>query len=1107
MFKKLFSLLFCIGVATSCFAQVQDIHYTILHSSAEGVTIRVDFPTYEAIPVEVDGSTMYRLNLKNCYPLLEAGAPELLQTAISLIVPENSQPSAKIIDAEYSIVSDFELAPSKGKLYRNINPATVAYTKGDVYAENRMFLDDQVNLGEIYQLHDYQGVAVKLFPFAYNPIKKELKAYSSITLKVNFNGNSSFKRLSSVTKTFNDIYADHFLNYATAKSTPLEEDGDILILAPQAFCNVMQPYADWKTKNGYNTEIVSLANVGSTSSAIKTYISNYYNNHNLVYVLLVGDNNQFPTISVGGNVSDNYYGEIVGNDKYPDVIIGKISAETPDQAALQVSKFIQYEQAPAETSHFPVFCGIGSSEGPGDNSEYDYAHIRNIGNKLQAYTYTSGYEIFDGSRGGLDANGDATAAQVTAAVNAGTGIINYTGHGDYNMWYTSYFLNTNVNNLSNYDKLPFIISVACLNGDYSGQTCFAEAWLRASKNGRPTGAVGTLMATISQPWNSPMCAQDRMIEILTGTSAVAQKRTFGGITFNGIIKMLDTYNDYEVSRTWILFGDPAMMVRTAIPQQLTVNYEPELRVGTSSTSFSSTVENAKIVLTKGDQIVAKGFISNGSCTLNLPDNLLPTDSLHLLACAPNYLPMEATIVIIPNAGPYVVCQNLTLHDNRNNDGLADYGETLTIDATFKNVGVENAHNTQVVLTTDDPYLTISNNALVVNSLEADNSSTFNTAFTINVSPDAPAFHNAVVNFQITTEGEESHNSIKNILLHAPLFKCNEITVDDASQGNGNQKIDLHETALLKVIVTNDGNSAAAAGTAYISNPDGNLVLYRYPQEIPALAVGESHTLKFRAAARTNEPSTAQIHIVFVTDQGYSYSQDLNIKVGSVVEDWESGDFTAYNWTNNSTSPWKITTQNPYEGTYAARSGSIGNSSNSTLSISYTNTADDTLSFYYYVSSEQGYDFLKFFVDNSVVESWSGNIGWTRFSMIIPAGTHTYKWQYAKDSYMSGGSDMAMIDNISFPCLSKTTGINDFSTEDIVAYPNPTTDYIQIIMPEIENLSNIQLQLFDLSGRLLQQERPSSSNTTLSLNNLAQGIYILKVTDNQNILKTIKIVKQ
>lgn len=1093
--------------ATLCYAQGEDIRYTLLQSSAEGVTVKVDFPSYETIPVDVNGTTMYRLKMQHGYPLLEAGAPELLQTAISLIVPENSQPTAKIIDAQYTIVNNFELAPSKGKLYRNINPATVAYTKGDVYAENRMLLDDQVNLGEIYQLHDYQGVAVHLFPFAYNPAQKELKTYTSLTFKVDFNSNGSFKRLSSVTKTFNDIYADHFLNYATAKSTPLEEDGDILIIAPQAFLDVMKPYADWKIKNGYNTEIVSLSEVGNTSSAVRTYIANYYNSHDLVYVLLVGDNNQFPTISVGGNVSDNYYGEIVGNDKYPDVIIGKISAETPDQAALQVSKFIQYEQAPAETSHFPVFCGIGSSEGPGDNSEYDYAHIRNIGNKLQAYTYTSGYEIFDGSRGGLDANGDATAAQVTAAVNAGTGIINYTGHGDYDLWYTSYFLNTNVNNLSNYDKLPFIISVACLNGDYSGQTCFAEAWLRASKNGRPTGAVGTLMATISQPWNSPMCAQDRMIEILTGTSAVAQKRTFGGIAFNGIIKMLDTYNDYEVARTWILFGDPAMMVRTAIPQQLAVDHETELRVGVTSTSFTSTTENAKIVLTKDGSIVAKGYIANGSCTLNLPNDLEPTDTLHLLACAPNYLPIEADIIIIPNAGPYVVCQNLTLHDNRNNDGLADYGETLTIDATLKNVGIENAHNTRIVLTTDDPYLTVSNGVLVVNDLNADNSNTYNTAFIVKVSNNAPAFHNAVVNFQITTEGEEAHTSTKSILLHAPLFKCSEIAVDDATQGNGNQQIDLHETALLKVVVTNDGNSASAAGTAYISNPDGNLVLYRYPQEIPALAVGESHTLQFRAAARANEPTTAQIHTVFVTTNGFSYTQDINVKVGFVMEDWESGDFTAFNWNNTSSSPWTITTQTPYEGTYAARSGSIGNSSNSSIYVSYTNTADDTLSFYYKVSSEEGYDFLKFFIDNSVVEKWSGNIGWTKYSVNVPAGTHTYKWQYIKDSYMSSGSDMAMIDNISFPCMSKTTGIEDFFTDDVVVYPNPTTDNVQILLPEMENLNDIQLQLFDLSGRLLQQETVTSTSTTLSLSNFAQGIYILKLTDKHNILKTIKIVKQ
>lgn len=83
MFRKLSSLLFVMLFATLCYAQGEDIRYTLLQSSAEGVTVKVDFPSYEAIPVDVNGSTMYRLKMQHGYPLLEAGAPELLQTAIS----------------------------------------------------------------------------------------------------------------------------------------------------------------------------------------------------------------------------------------------------------------------------------------------------------------------------------------------------------------------------------------------------------------------------------------------------------------------------------------------------------------------------------------------------------------------------------------------------------------------------------------------------------------------------------------------------------------------------------------------------------------------------------------------------------------------------------------------------------------------------------------------------------------------------------------------------------------------------------------------------------------------------------------------------------------
>ena len=50
----------------------------------------------------------------------------------------------------------------------------------------------------------------------------------------------------------------------------------------------------------------------------------------------------------------------------------------------------------------------------------------------------------------------------------------------------------------------FIISVACVNGNFVNSTCFAEAWLRAEDNDEPTGAIATLMSTINQSWNPPM---------------------------------------------------------------------------------------------------------------------------------------------------------------------------------------------------------------------------------------------------------------------------------------------------------------------------------------------------------------------------------------------------------------------------------------------------------------------------------------------------------------------------------------------------------------------------------------------------------------------------
>ena len=1102
--KALFFLFLCL-VLTTFSGLAQTIRYTLLENTSDGALVRVEFPIYKTTAVDVNGVEMRKLVMPQAYPLLEVGAPELLQTAFSLIVPDNCNPTAEVVSSDFTTVSHFELAPSKGKLYRNVNPAEVAYVKGSSYFEDRFQKDNVVTVGETYRLRDYSGVALHLYPFAYNPVRKQLKVFSSITVRVRYNSRQTVSNPAKIARCYDDIYANHFLNYGAVKSTPLQEDGDMLILAPDNFCASLEPYANWKRHNGYAAEIVPLSVAGSTSSAIKNYILNYYNSHNLVYVILVGDNQQFPTISAGGNVSDNYYGELVGNDKYPDVIIGKISAENINQVTVQVEKFIQYEREPQEGSHFPVFLGISSDQGPGDNNEYDYDHIRNIDNVLMNHTYTSGYEMFEGTHGGLDASGNPTASMVSQALNSGVGIINYCGHGAETYWVSSNFGVSNINALTNYNKLPFIISVACVNGDYSGRTCFAEAWLRANKNGQPTGAVGALMSTINQPWNSPMCAQDRMIELLTGENNTTMKRTYGGIVFNGFIKMLDTYNDYEVTRTWVLFGDPSLLVRTDVPQTLNVNYIDKIRLGMTSVDFSSPVD-ARVTLCRGSEILATGNISSGTLTLQLPTDLNVTDTIEVLATAPNYIPFVGILEVVPNEGPFLICQEMMVNDEGNQNGDADYGETANLSVVMRNVGTQDAHNAQVHISTTDPYLTVVDGNLSIPSVTTAASETFQNAFKVRVAQDVPAFHSAQIVMRVII-GNDTTRLSYGLMLHAPLFELGDIVVDDASMGNGNGKLDLGEIAFITVKVTNAGNGVSKAGIAHILNPDATLTLYRFPQEMPALAVNDNHTLRFKVRSNASNPVSSLIRIKFNSEDGYTQTREFMLKVGSVQEDFESGDFSAYNWSVGGSNSWTITTQDPYEGHYAARSANIGNNASSTLSIQRTHQVADTLSFYYKVSSEVDYDILSFYIDNQEIGQWSGEVNWTRFSMLVPAGTHTYRWRYKKDAYVSSGQDMAMIDAIDFPCMTGTVGIEEIARPDLSVSPNPTTGVVTLQLPEELATEGVQCQIFDLTGRLLGSQPVTSVATILSLEAYPAGFYILKVTDNQSVLNTVKIIKQ
>ena len=138
----------------------------------------------------------------------------------------------------------------------------------------------------------------------------------------------------------------------------------------------------------------------------------------------------------------------------------------------------------------------------------------------------------------------------------------------------------------------------------------------------------------------------------------------------------------------------------------------------------------------------------------------------------------------------------------------------------------------------------------------------------------------------------------------------------------------------------------------------------------------------------------------------------------LAEDFESAGFMSYPWVMGGNADWIVDSVSPYEGSYSARSGDIGDNQDSILEVTVDVSASSDISFWYKVSSENNYDYLRFYVDGGEVASWAGEVSWTQFSYHATAGEHTFKWSYTKDYSVSDGGDSGWIDFIEFPTMGE-----------------------------------------------------------------------------------------
>ena len=965
----------------------------------------------------------YIITVPKMASMLEEGAPDLPLFAVPVIIGDQAEMEVLVKDVRYQDFEGMEVAPSKGNFSRQINPDEVPFRYGEAYTQNRFFPDAQARLDEPYILRDFRGQNILVYPFAYNPVTKTLRVYTQLTLtmrKTGDNGsNAKMSRKAGPAKMAPEadaMYAHRFINYRerTAKYNFVPDEGEMLVFCPPSFLDAMQPFVAWKNESGRPTTMVNLNDIGGNNiNQIKSVILSHYNNpdENLCYVLLVGDYNQITPKAMNGGCSDIWLGQLEGNDNYPEVFVGRFSAESVTDVQNQVTKAIYYERdMPADAEWLGKGIGIGSTEGAGsghNGGESDYIHMEYIRDTLMHYTYS------DVSRHYLGVGVGTNAAMLSADFNSGAGICNYCNHGSVTGWHVGSFSNGNVNALVNDYKWPFIWSTACLNGQFSS-TCFAEAWMRATNNttGAPTGAIGGMFSWINQPWQPPMTGQDEMVTVLCEWRSPDRfHHTLGGASLNGNMRILDMHpsDQGDTHNTWILFGDPSLMLRTDTPAELNLSIQPPaIFLGQTELRLTADADYALATLSIDGEVICSAPVLNGEVTLTF-ESPVEVGVAKLVVTGFNKVTEVRNIDIIPANGAYLTYDSFVINDA---NGQADYGETVGLDVTLKNIGNMAASNVQVVLSTDSPKVEVVSGTASIQSVGPMTAYTISNVFRIAVDEDIVDGEQA--NFTLTcTEGGQTWTSPFRMTLHAPAFALAEFRPVNTVVPGGNGQ--------LLVGIKNTGSSDARDVRLQLYSSTTDLNFSQTNHAVGVVPAGQTVTVtaNFTTSAQLPNNSSVEVEYLFEASRyGLDGLELLNI--GTVRETFETGDFSAFAWETIGGSLWFVDNSTANTGTYSARSGAITHSNLTTLQISMVIEENGWISFSKKICTEADKDKLTFYIDNTAQSVWSGEVDWSRETFPVTAGTHKFKWIYVKDSYNSYGDDCCWIDDVQFPSASAIT---------------------------------------------------------------------------------------
>lgn len=1005
---------------------------TLVSDDNNSTVLRIEISGFERNSFISGDKIYHEIDLLSESFVNNPGFPELPYIAKVLAIPNFAGISVEVAETgEIHTFENINLPPARESWFEG-SPETPYTENSDAFHSNSAFPADIVQLEDPSIFRDFRITRVSVFPMRYIAANKELEIVSSITVRINYGPgdvvNPKIGTQKPIAPSFGALYRELIFNYQNVlnKSYGGKENGQELMLCimPDEFVASFQTYADWKRRSGIDIHITKFSDIGATSTSlttIKNHIADAYHNWDIppTYVLAVGDNGVFPHTTANGYVSENYFVEIDGNDFFPEMMFGRFTNESNYGMQVMINKFIKYEKTPYTASTDWFKKGICCS-----NNAYP--------SQAETKRFAAQRMLLDGGFTSVDtmmmppSGCPFNLTDVKNAINNGRSWLNYRGEGWYTGWWSScyQFSTSDVTTLANGEKLTFVTSIGCGVANFASTTsgnCFGEEWMEIGTLSNPKGAA----AFVGPTGNTHTTYNNRIDKGIYVGMFQEGLETPGQALLRGRLYMYNVFGggDPKVSyhyKIYCVLGDPSIHIWKDIPKAISVNYPATIPLGSNLVEFTVThtatglpVADALVCVT-GIDIFATGYTNAvGKAYVDLFSET--QEILNVTVRGGNVIPFLGTLELIPPTGPWVIRDSYTLNDitGGNGNGLMDFGESILMSLTMINVGTMQANNVYVTLTTSDPYITFTDNFQNYGNIAPGQSIVIPNAFAFTVANNIPDQHKVVINVKATSMIDLWNSNIT-ITGHAPVLSKGTITISDPT-GNNNGHIDPDETVAITVPIHNSGHSLSPAVSVVMTTTSPYITIDSGTSTLGQIAAGNTADAVFNLTCSPSTPIGHIVNIEMIVSAGsYGFNFTYNTPVGLVLEDWETGDFTSFPWTFSGNLPWAVVPSGQNEGLYTAISGAIENSQTSSMSLTLQVITPGTISFYRKVSSEAGYDYLRFYIDGAQQGQWAGEVPWSQVSFPVTAGNHTFKWTYLKDGSVSSGSDCAWVDYIVFP---------------------------------------------------------------------------------------------